>query len=69
MPIKELMTLTTMLLTGWFWSSGQVGVMRNIQKFKLAVLKDVGRTDNWGNPSIFQYSRHPKKVRVDHHAH
>lgn len=65
MPIKEIVGLTVLIMTGWFITGGQQAMMKNIRSTQIRILKEVVRTDNWGNPSIFRpefskkYSRKP----------
>ena len=54
MPIKELVKIAGLLFTGLLWAFGQQHVMVGVQKFKMYVLRDIGDTRSWGNPSIFQ---------------
>ena len=60
MPIKELMAIASMLFSGLLWAYGQQYVWIGINKFKVAVLHDIGDTRSWGNPSIFQYKDSPE---------
>ncbi len=53
MPIKEIMTLTLIIMSGWYVTTGQRGMLKNVQKTKINILREVARTDNWGNPSIW----------------
>lgn len=54
MPIKEFITISALIMSGWFVTGGYSGMMKNIHKFQIQVLREVGRTDNWGNPDIFR---------------
>jgi hypothetical protein len=58
MPIKEIVTWAMVICGGWYAIGGQKGMMMNIRKAQIAILKEVGRTDNWGNPSIFPRQKH-----------
>lgn len=53
MPIKEIITIAVVIMSGWYVVGGQQGMLRNIRKAQISILREVGRTDNWGNPSIF----------------
>lgn len=53
MPIKEIMTLASIIVAGWLLAGGQQGVRRHLRSTQIQILKEVARTDNWGNPSIF----------------
>lgn len=53
MPTKEIMTLASILMAGWFLTGGQAGVTKNLRATQIRILREVTRTDNWGNPSIF----------------
>ena len=57
MPIKEIMTLTLIIMSGWYVTVGQRGMLRNVQKTKIKILREVARTDNWGNPSIWSIKK------------
>ena len=52
MPIKEIMTLSTAILISLFLSH-PTHFRQAVQNFKYQILRDIGRTDNWGNPSLF----------------
>jgi hypothetical protein len=56
MPIKEIMTLGSIIVAGWFLTGGQRGVIQNVRKAQIAILRDVGLTSTWGSPSIFRHS-------------
>lgn len=53
MPIKELLTWSAVIVSGWYAVGGQKGMWMNIRKAQFAILREVGRTDSWGNPSVF----------------
>lgn len=54
MPIKEIMTLAIVIMSGWLLAGGKDGVVKNIRKAQFQILREVARTDNWGSPSIFR---------------
>ncbi len=62
LPIKECLALTVAVLAGLFiMNPGNFNVA--VRRAQVQILKEVARTDNWGNPSIFQYKqskRHQK---------
>ena len=55
MPIKEILAWAMVICSGWYAVGGQKGMMMNIRKAQIAILREVGSTRKWGNPSIFQY--------------
>lgn len=57
MPIKEIMFFSAGILATIFATSGPANFHNAIQKAKIQILREVGRTDNWGNPSIFRHKR------------
>ena len=50
MPIKEIMTITTVILGSWMIAGGRESMWKNIHKVQIQILREVARTDNWGNP-------------------
>jgi hypothetical protein len=51
MPIKELLTITTLALATIF-AAHPFDFSSNVRKVELSILKDASRTDNWGDPSF-----------------
>lgn len=60
MPIKELFIVATLSAT-WIVLSNPLHPLKALKVVERKILSDVRRTDNWGNPSIFQ---RPKKADV-----
>ena len=56
MPIKDLMTWTLMLMAGWYATGGYDGMMKQIRKTEIAILRDVSRP-NWGDKEILRMIR------------
>lgn len=66
MPIKEIITFSTGVLLTILAMNGPFRFKETIRKTQIQILREVGRTDNWGNPSIFQYDLYKnKKFRFD----
>lgn len=56
LPIRDFLTLTIAVLAGLFiMNPGNFNVA--VRKALAQILREVVRTDNWGNPSIYQYSQ------------
>lgn len=56
MPIKELIALTVVVMTGIF-AANPLRFQENLQKVKFQILREATRTDTWGSPSIFAHRR------------
>ncbi len=71
MPVKEIMAWTSLALGGWYMTGDYSGMMIKIRKAQIAILRDVARTDNWGNPSLWRSQRKPgyTRKRVTHEVH
>jgi hypothetical protein len=54
MPVKEIMAIAFMIVGVWYAEGGQKYVQRKIRLVQIQVLHNLGRTSNWGNPSIFK---------------
>ncbi len=61
MPIKEIITIATVIIGAWSVTEGRAGILKHVRKVQIQILREVSRTDTWGNPSIFQY-RPSKRV-------
>jgi hypothetical protein len=65
-PIKELIALASAIMAGvmvthpFTWKT-------EIRKLEYSMFKEVSDTRSWGNPSIFQYSKHPNHITGRHH--
>jgi hypothetical protein len=51
MPIKELLTVSTLILVGMF-ATHPFDFAKAVRKVELSILKETSRTDSWGNPSF-----------------
>jgi len=54
MPIKEIMIFTAGVLATLFATYGPSNFSTAIKKTKVEIIREVSRTNNWGNPSIFR---------------
>ena len=61
MPIKEIMTYSAAILA-WLFLSHPIHFRQAVQNLKYQILRDIGRTDNWGNPSL------PRHLRKAHRS-
>lgn len=55
MPLKEIILLSAVVVAS-IMASHPVHPLDGILAFELRILREVGRTDNWGSPSIFHQS-------------
>ena len=55
MPVKEILAVAFMIVGVWYAEGGQKSVQRKIRYLQFQVLHNLGRTSNWGNPSIFSH--------------
>jgi hypothetical protein len=55
MPYKELIAISLVVVTGWYITGGQKSVHRNLRKIQVTVLRDLGNTRKWGNPTPWSY--------------
>lgn len=61
MPIKEIMMLSAGILGAIFVTHGPFHFRETVRAYQVRILREVGRTDNWGNPSIFPKHRPSQK--------
>jgi hypothetical protein len=61
MPIKEIMTWTMLVLAGWYMTGGPKGTATKMRKAEIAILREVTRTNTWGDPSLFHHARRIRK--------
>ena len=54
MLIKEIMTFSMGVLIALFIAN-PLHFRESVRKMQFQILKEVTRTDNWGNPDIFQH--------------
>ena len=55
MPIREIMTFSFGVLAVLFATHGPLHFRESVRNLQIQILRDVARTDNWGNPSIFKH--------------
>lgn len=51
MPIKEIIALTTAIVIATAISGGPQNLEKNLNAMKYSMLKELTKTDNWGDPS------------------
>jgi len=51
MPIKEFLALTVIILSGIF-AAHPLDFRDEVRKVELSILREISRTDTWGNPSF-----------------
>jgi hypothetical protein len=51
MPIKELLALTLMILSG-IYIAHPFDFQNEVRKVEISILKEASRTNDWGNPSF-----------------
>lgn len=64
MPTKELLALSFTILGGLFITHPH-DFVHTVHKVEYSMLRELTRTDNWGNPSLFRrnkYTKHPHKI-------
>ncbi len=66
MPIKEIIAITVAIVTTTSIVGGPWNLEKNLQTMKYTLLKELARTDNWGNPSPWRHiaPNGPDKHRV-----
>lgn len=52
MPIKEIVTLGIGVLMALAVTGGPWNLKSNMRKVQVQILREVGRTDNWGKPVV-----------------
>ena len=62
MPIKEFVNWAWLIVVGIAVTGGPQNLTKNLRVLEYKMLKEVGRTSNWGDPNIFRY----KKFVVNH---
>jgi hypothetical protein len=72
MPSKEIIALAAAIMGGIFITH-PFGFANAIRKVEFSILREVTRTDNWGNPSLYhthRYSspRQKKQPQRNHNA-
>jgi hypothetical protein len=65
MPIKELLALSVMIM-GSIFVAHPFDFQNAIRKVEVSILKEISRTDNWGDPS---FSGARKYIRAQHFEH
>jgi hypothetical protein len=63
MPIKEIMTFGFGVFLTIFVTNGPLYFKEAVRRTQVGILREVSRTDNWGNPSIFasKHKQHNSK--------
>ncbi len=56
MPIKEIMILSAAIMAS-IMVTHPTRPFEAIREVQIKILREVGRTDTWGNPSIFRGSK------------
>ena len=54
MPIKEIMALSAAIMAS-IMVTHPTRPLEAVREFEVRILHEVGRTDNWGSPSIFAH--------------
>ena len=54
MPIKEILTLAFGIIVA-LAIANPLHFREALRRTEIQILRDVGRTNNWGNPSIFRH--------------
>ena len=57
MPIKEIITMGIIAVASIAVTHGPGRLKSGLRKVEFQILKEVGRTDNWGNPDIFVHGQ------------
>ena len=60
--VEKAMTLAMGAVLMWTVTLGPQGMLRKVHEVQLANLRDVGRTSNWGDPSI--WGHHSRRAPV-----
>lgn len=66
MPIKEIMALSAALM-GSIMLTHPTRPLEAVREVEVRILHEVGRADNWGNPSIFTGASHGHRSAVTAH--
>lgn len=53
MPIKEIIVISAAIMASII-AANPTRPREAIREFQFKILREVGRTDNWGSPSIFK---------------
>lgn len=62
MPIKEIIAFSGVIMIS-IMITHPTRPLKAVRAMQLKILREVGRTDNWGNPSIFQKPKKTSKSR------
>ncbi|MGE4232040.1 MAG: hypothetical protein AB7F43_01810 [Bacteriovoracia bacterium] len=63
MPIKEYVNWGFIILAGLAITKGPQNLVFEMKKLQYQMLREVGRTNNWGNPSIFKKDLYSNRNR------
>jgi len=66
MAIKALIMLGMMAVGSIALTHGPHRLKAELRKVQIQILREVARTDNWGNPDIFQHQAPKKQTRGRH---
>jgi len=61
MPIKEIITFTMGVVMTIAVAGGPLNLKTNLRKVQIEILREMTRTDNWGNPSPWANKQMQKK--------
>lgn len=56
MPIKEIIAISAVIMAS-VMAANPTRPREAIRELQFKILREVGRTDNWGNPSIFRHKK------------
>lgn len=57
MPIKELVALSAVIMAGIFITH-PFTFPSAVRQVEFSILKEMGRTDTWGDPSLWHHNRY-----------
>ena len=56
MPVKEIMAISAAIMSS-IMLTHPTRPLEEVREVEVRILHEVGRTDNWGSPSIFHSTR------------
>jgi hypothetical protein len=71
MPIREILALSVAVMGGIFIAH-PLSFKSALRQVEFSILREVTRTDNWGDPSLYRtnrYMRPPRKIYSGTHLH
>ncbi|NBU21876.1 hypothetical protein EBS43_10790 [bacterium] len=66
MEFKNLMTLSTIIVTGWYLQGGTAYMNRKVHEARLYVLREIVSTKNWAIASPHPVKQRVKKKNLNH---